>query len=117
LDGATLPELPVTVPTPLKLREVSPVTLHSIVDFCPVVIEAGVAMRLLMVGVSLVVFGAVVEAADATAIVAVAVFVESALLVATTVAVPAVAGAVKSPEELMLPAETFQVTALFVVGP
>jgi hypothetical protein len=53
----------------------------------------------------------------ATAMVAVADFVVSAALVAVTVTVLAVAGAVRRPLELIVPAEVFQVTDLFEVVP
>ena len=43
--------------------------------------------------------------------------VVSATLVAVTVAEPAVAGAVYSPAELIVPAEAFQVTDLLVTVP
>lgn len=43
--------------------------------------------------------------------------VGSATLVAVTVAVPAVAGAVNAPEDVMLPNEAVHVTELFVVLP
>jgi len=52
----------------------------------------------------------VIVGAACTVMVAVPLFVESCLLVAFTVAVPAVFGAVKTPEEEMLPISTDHVT-------
>lgn len=52
-----------------------------------------------------------------TVMVTEAVFVGSATLVAVTVTVPAVAGAVSSPELLIAPPDVFHVTVLFVTVP
>ena len=55
--------------------------------------------------------------AAVTVTVAEANLVASALLVAVTVAVPTVAGAVYAPDDVMLPDEAFQVTDLSVAEP
>ena len=87
-DGVSFTEVPLTAPTPLREREVAPLTVHCREEDCPASTVAGVALSLLITGAP------AEEPAAITVIVADADFVESALLVAVTVPVPVVAGAV-----------------------
>jgi len=95
------------------LSEAVPCTLAVNCSVLPPVaeVEAGDTVTEVTVG-----FG-VGAGAAVTVTTAEADFVVSATLVALTVAVPALAGAVNSPDGVMLPNEAFQVTDLLEVDP
>jgi hypothetical protein len=84
--GATLATVPFTAPTPLRVSDEAPLTLHWIDEDCPACIVDGEALRFWITGGG--------EDGAATFTVATPDLVGSELLVTVIVAVPGTLGAV-----------------------